>query len=545
MLGRQIKVEWIDTKSDKPTGGDERGGAHRQGCRRRSSPPATSTSRSRRSTPRAPRRCPGIALCASSPKVATPASSAPTAARWASAPTPRASAMAEWLRTNKPEIEARMYRVQATRRSSTRRRPPTTSRPVAAARRHGLRRGHVRRRPRPRPLLAGHPPARQGRRCDVIYDGSWQPVRLPADPRRPRRRHRDADLHERVRQRHARQNRSPARSRTSGRSASRACRPTARARSPESVVQIADEFQAEYGEPLGNHYALPGYALADAIVAAIEKAGSTDGTAIATALFGGGVVDQLLRQPDEVHGHLPPAAAGRVLGRAVAERREQAGRHGRRQARSRTSATAARARASRRRPSSEAGRELRRASMTVDGSGAAKLVAEGIRVHFEGVRAVDGVDLTLEQGQIMGLIGPNGAGKTTFMNAVSGFVALTAAARSRSTARDVTGWAPRPRRQAGARAHVPGRRHVPGPDGVRERRARRARRRADAPAGARSGPASCSSGSGSSGSRHARPRRCRTATSAARHRPRGRDRAEVPAARRAGARASTTPRACG
>ena len=61
----------------------------------------------------------------------------------------------------------------------------------------------------------------------------------------------------------------------------------------------------------------------------------------------------------------------------------------------------------------------------VNGSGVGKLVAEGIRVHFEGVRAVDGVDLTLEKGQIMGLIGPNGAGKTTFMNAVSSFVPLT------------------------------------------------------------------------------------------------------------------------
>jgi hypothetical protein len=30
----------------------------------------------------------------------------------------------------------------------------------------------------------------------------------------------------------------------------------------------------------------------------------------------------------------------------------------------------------------------------VDGPEPAKLVAEGIRVHFEGVRAVDGVDLT-------------------------------------------------------------------------------------------------------------------------------------------------------
>ena len=62
----------------------------------------------------------------------------------------------------------------------------------------------------------------------------------------------------------------------------------------------------------------------------------------------------------------------------------------------------------------------------VDGSGPAKLTAEGIRVHFAGVRAVDGVDLTLERGQIMGLIGPNGAGKTTFLNAVSRFVRLTA-----------------------------------------------------------------------------------------------------------------------
>jgi branched-chain amino acid transport system ATP-binding protein len=77
----------------------------------------------------------------------------------------------------------------------------------------------------------------------------------------------------------------------------------------------------------------------------------------------------------------------------------------------------------------------------VNGSGAAKLHAEGIRVHFEGVRAVDGVDLTLEQGRIMGLIGPNGAGKTTFMNAVSGFVPLTGG-RVVLDGTDVTGWAP-------------------------------------------------------------------------------------------------------
>jgi branched-chain amino acid transport system ATP-binding protein len=77
----------------------------------------------------------------------------------------------------------------------------------------------------------------------------------------------------------------------------------------------------------------------------------------------------------------------------------------------------------------------------VDGAGAGKLVAEGIRVHFEGVRAVDGVDLTLEQGEIMGLIGPNGAGKTTFMNAVSSFVPLTGG-RVILDGVDATGWSP-------------------------------------------------------------------------------------------------------
>src|SRR3954452_25337000 len=78
---------------------------------------------------------------------------------------------------------------------------------------------------------------------------------------------------------------------------------------------------------------------------------------------------------------------------------------------------------------------------TVDGSAAAQLVAEAISVHFEGVRAVDGVDLTLRQGEIMGLIGPNGAGKTTFMHAVSAFVPPTTG-RDTIAGVDVAGWDP-------------------------------------------------------------------------------------------------------
>jgi branched-chain amino acid transport system ATP-binding protein len=40
--------------------------------------------------------------------------------------------------------------------------------------------------------------------------------------------------------------------------------------------------------------------------------------------------------------------------------------------------------------------------------------------HFGGIRAVDGVDLRLAEGELAGLIGPNGSGKTTVFNLVTG-----------------------------------------------------------------------------------------------------------------------------
>jgi branched-chain amino acid transport system ATP-binding protein len=69
------------------------------------------------------------------------------------------------------------------------------------------------------------------------------------------------------------------------------------------------------------------------------------------------------------------------------------------------------------------------------------LEAREVQVHFAGVRAVDGVDLALSKGEILGLIGPNGAGKTTFMNAISGFVPLTGGT-VRLAGDDVTGSTP-------------------------------------------------------------------------------------------------------
>jgi sulfate-transporting ATPase len=43
-------------------------------------------------------------------------------------------------------------------------------------------------------------------------------------------------------------------------------------------------------------------------------------------------------------------------------------------------------------------------------------------VNFGALRAVDGVNLTIDRGEIVGLIGPNGAGKSTLVNALSGLV---------------------------------------------------------------------------------------------------------------------------
>lgn len=48
------------------------------------------------------------------------------------------------------------------------------------------------------------------------------------------------------------------------------------------------------------------------------------------------------------------------------------------------------------------------------------LKAEGVLKTFGALRAVDGVDLTVERGRITGLIGPNGAGKSTLFNLLAG-----------------------------------------------------------------------------------------------------------------------------
>ena len=50
------------------------------------------------------------------------------------------------------------------------------------------------------------------------------------------------------------------------------------------------------------------------------------------------------------------------------------------------------------------------------------LQVSGLGVHFGGIRAVSGVDLNVDEHEIVGMIGPNGAGKTTVFDLVSGFL---------------------------------------------------------------------------------------------------------------------------
>jgi ABC-2 type transport system ATP-binding protein len=52
----------------------------------------------------------------------------------------------------------------------------------------------------------------------------------------------------------------------------------------------------------------------------------------------------------------------------------------------------------------------------------ATIEARGLRKSYGHHIALDGVDLRVEEGRILGLIGPNGAGKTTALNAILGLI---------------------------------------------------------------------------------------------------------------------------
>jgi branched-chain amino acid transport system ATP-binding protein len=62
-----------------------------------------------------------------------------------------------------------------------------------------------------------------------------------------------------------------------------------------------------------------------------------------------------------------------------------------------------------------------------DGNGAGLLVAEGIVAgYLPGIDILRGVDVTVADGELVGIIGPNGAGKSTFLKALFGLVPVRA-----------------------------------------------------------------------------------------------------------------------
>lgn len=60
--------------------------------------------------------------------------------------------------------------------------------------------------------------------------------------------------------------------------------------------------------------------------------------------------------------------------------------------------------------------------------GAAMVDAQHVTLQFGERRALDGLTLTVNEGETYGLVGPNGAGKTTLIRAIAGLIAPTGGA---------------------------------------------------------------------------------------------------------------------
>lgn len=284
VLGRQIEVEWLDTGSDKPAAATnarellDRGAvAIIATCDFDFSFPAIDTA--------AKQEVPAIALCASSPKVATPAIVSEYGGSMGLGSDAEGAAMAEWMRSENPEWE----RAYVFRDNSIEYSKDTADYFRARFEELG---GQI----CGDDTFVGSPDLDLSSQitrlrgsvdgCDVIYDGSWQPFGSQLI-----RAIRSAGIDVPITS-NASVNGTQIRQ-VGGKvsdfyALGFACLPTyCEGTQSPSVRQVAESFEANQGDPIAHHYALPGYSLADALVEAIETAGSTDGTEVANALFSG------------------------------------------------------------------------------------------------------------------------------------------------------------------------------------------------------------------------------------------------------------------
>ena len=77
----------------------------------------------------------------------------------------------------------------------------------------------------------------------------------------------------------------------------------------------------------------------------------------------------------------------------------------------------------------------------------ARIEIRGVSKAFDRVQAVDGVDLTIEDRELLVLLGPSGCGKSTLLRLVAGFERPDSGSIL-IDGRDVTGWPPRRRKMA-------------------------------------------------------------------------------------------------
>ena len=81
------------------------------------------------------------------------------------------------------------------------------------------------------------------------------------------------------------------------------------------------------------------------------------------------------------------------------------------------------------------------------------LAVEGLEAGYGEATVLHGVDLAVDDGEVIVVLGPNGHGKTTLLRAISGLIP-TAAGSLRFAGEDVTGWSADKIAEAGL-IHIP------------------------------------------------------------------------------------------